>query len=227
VNNRSTNGRRNTKNSCPSCPPCDCPSDGGAAVSRESCRAYCDDMSRSCNLSDDSLMYRLLFLLEDLFPPSLVPMIVGAALLFLAFWALQSLASLLFSPRSHGHYDYGVYGNGGDERLLRTPDPTLAPPPRESLSTNNDPFFSPPRPSGGLSQPASGSNGGMTPQQPPSAGRQFGYDESIYNSPPIITVMEMACADGIRTRSPFHFVSVGCGCRCMRNALDSRIDCQK
>jgi hypothetical protein len=208
VNSRSTNGRRNSQNSCPSCPSCDCPSDGGAAVSQESCRAYCDDMSRSCSLSDDSTMYWTLFLLEDFFPPSLVPVILGAAFLFLGFILLRFLAALLFGPRSHQHYDYGMYGNESDERLLRSPAPmqSPAPPPRESLSTKNDAFFSPPRPSV-LSPTASNNNNrlgnsGMTPQQqPPSANRQVAYDESIYNSPPLITPSRNG--DGFRRRNPY------------------------
>jgi hypothetical protein len=200
VNSRSSNGRRNSQNTCPACPACDCPADGGAAVSQQSCRAYCDNMSRSCNLSDDSMVYWMLFVLEDFFPPSLLPLILGAAILFLGFVLFRILAALLFSPRSHQHYDYGMYGNGSDERLLRTPA-TMQSPPRESLSTTNDAFFSPPR-STMKSPPPSNNNGlggGMTPQ-PPSA-RHFAYDESIYNSPPLIT--PSATGGEFRRRNPY------------------------
>lgn len=126
-NNGNSNSRscRDTASSCPACPVCDCP-ETDAIVNTTTCSAHCSDMSETCRkLGDDNFVYKLLLLLEDVFPVQLVPMIVLSFLVVGFLYALQWVWTLLFNPRAYTNYDYGNYGSINDEMLLATaPGPT-------------------------------------------------------------------------------------------------------
>jgi hypothetical protein len=215
TNSNSRTNRRTTEKTCSACPACDCPKQqrkGGSAVEvdGESCRAYCDNVSRSCTLSDDRYIYAALFWLEDMLPPSIVPTVLGALVALCAFFGLRYIANLIFNPRSYQSYDYGDYGVNNDDILLRNQvvQQSRPPPPRDSLSTNNNSaaFFSPGSQAGLQSPPPSNgllnNNINRTPATPASANRrdQEIYDESIY-SPSIITPSRMG--EGVRRRNPY------------------------
>eukprot|EP00536_Pseudo-nitzschia_multiseries_P016535 jgi/Psemu1/46517/gm1.46517_g len=90
-NNGNSNSRscRDTASSCPACPVCDCP-ETDAIVNTTTCSAHCSDMSETCRkLGDDNFVYKLLLLLEDVFPVQLVPMIVLSFLVVGFLYALQ------------------------------------------------------------------------------------------------------------------------------------------
>jgi hypothetical protein len=160
-------------------------------------------------------MYGLLFWLEDVFPPSIVPLVVLACFMLGAFYVLKWITTLIFNPRAYQNYDYGSYGGpGNDDVLLRSTmvaqsqTVPVAPPPRESFSinnNNNNAFFSPGSQAGFQSPPPAFTNGKS--RTPGTAASEFQpaeqnlYDESIYNSPPLITPSRNG--EGVRRRNPY------------------------
>jgi hypothetical protein len=228
-NRNRRSGNTASSNTCPACPICDCPETAPADAA--SCSAFCDNLSASCKLSDENLVYSLLLWLEDVFPAWLVPMFVltclGAGVFFLLRWVLV----LIFNPRSYTTYDYSTNGNVNDEMLLLTSgaqqrtevgihlrstasetpaagsyrDPYMAPP-AASLSSamngGNSGMFSPGSQMGSPFPPKNSLNSFSMNPHTPVAGREEGLDKnSVYQSPPLITPSKYG--DGARRRSPF------------------------
>jgi len=120
--NSNRSSRRNSNDAsrtCPSCPPCVCPETD--AVNPATCSAHCNNMSETCRqLGDDNFVYKLLLLLEDIFPVQLVPMIVLSFVAVGFLYVVQWIWTLLFNPRAYANYDYGNYSSINDEMLLAT-----------------------------------------------------------------------------------------------------------
>lgn len=221
-----TNGN-NRRNTCPSCPPCDCPD--ASSVSAASCQAYCEDMSKSCQLSDQNWIYGLVFFLQGILPANMVPVVALVSVLVGLFVVIRLIFSCCSSPQGR-RYDYVDYRDGdisNDElsvlAVQGTPAPSTTPrsttngvgapttwpssqpsfgsPPANSMSVppSSRPFFSP----GGQSTSA------PTPTMsapPPSASLTspqptMGYDDSIFNSPSIIRPSRTG--DGVQRRNPY------------------------
>jgi hypothetical protein len=193
--NNNRNKRSNSAKSCPACPPCDCPDT--PETTRESCSQYCENISKSCSLSDGSKLYSMLFWMEEYLTPSLIPSILFVALIFVVFLGVRFILTTIYNPRAYQNHSYpSNYGpmNNEDIMILRSPQPMMgsspAPPPRQSLQ-----FGSP----AGVQQPSFAS-----PSFPPSNGAPNRpaapmYDESIYMSPPLITPSKTG--DGARRRN--------------------------
>ena len=117
------NRRTTTSNSktCPACPPCDCPDTAPATAA--SCTAYCENLSATCRLSDDSYFYALLFWVEDVFPLWVVPTFIFLILFAAGFYILMWLCGLIFNPRAYSTYDYKNGADINDEMLLLQPAP--------------------------------------------------------------------------------------------------------
>ena len=217
--NRSRASRNNrhaasTSGSCQPCAPCVCPDTD--VSNAESCSAQCSEISAICRqLSDDSYIYRLLVVLENIFPPHIVPMLVLLFLLFGFLYVLQFLVALIFNPKSYTNYDYGNYNSIDDGMVLARPPQVRQirstqtqngmsgdmsrMPPTVSLSTtnaqngNNGAFFSPGKQVGSFSQ---------TPKSAPSSIPREAYEgSSIYQSPPLIVPSKNG--EGARRRSPY------------------------
>lgn len=212
TNSRSNRRTSGNKNTCPACPPCDCPEQqGNSVVGRvdgESCQAYCENVSRSCTLSDGSIMYAALFWLEDMLPPSIAPIVMVVMVLFGLTYVLRTLTGFIFNPRPYQSYDYSDYGPNHDGSLLRNRvEEARQPPPRAPLPKDGSPaFFSPSERRPLQSPPPSNTllnNGNRTPATPASASRRDReiYDESIYATPLVITPSRNG--DGVRRRNPY------------------------
>lgn len=205
--NNNRNKRSSSTKTCPACPPCDCPDT--PETTRESCSQYCENISKSCSLSDESFVYTLLFWLEDYLSPSLVPALILCALICFALVGVRIALTTIYNPRTYQNHSYSPsYGPMNDEMILRSPQPVMgsspAPPLRQSLTTmgnisttsGNASFLSPP----GTQQPSFAS-----PSFPSSNGAPRDrpaepmYDESIYMSPPLITPSKTG--DGVRRRN--------------------------
>jgi len=231
TNSRSRrNNADSSPNSCPSCPPCVCSETD--TVNAASCSAHCSSMSATCRkLSDDNYVYKLLFLLEDTFPPHLVPMFVLSFLVVGFLYVIQRMVTLIFNPRSYTNYDYGNYNSINDDMVLATrPEVrqavptqthngtntiTSQMPPTASLSTNNTQngnngaFFSPGSQMGSLppyeerAQPNryTTNNDLRSPHTPSSTRRETYEGSSIYQSSPLIVPSKNG--DGARRRSPY------------------------
>jgi hypothetical protein len=217
----SSNGNRRN---CPACPPCDCP-DSSSSFSAAGCQAYCDEVSASCQLSDENMIYALLFRLQDMFPPQIVPMVAFGIVIIVVLFVFKLLMACCFNQRPYqSRYDYGDYSNNSasnDELLLlrnqmpststtsngRPPMASPLAPPNNSFSNGeaaaaSRPFFSPGSQVGtpGVGR-TSTNNGAETPASSASSRERHIYDESIYNSPSIIK--PSMTGDGVRRRNPY------------------------
>ena len=231
TNSRSRrNSADSSAKSCPTCPPCICSENEKSDAA--SCSAHCSDMSETCRkLSDDNYVYKLLLLLEDTFPPNLVPMFVLSFLAVGFLYVIQWMVTLIFNPRSYTNYDYGNYSSINDDMVLATrPEPRqtvptqthngvnkMAPqiPPTASLATNNvhngnnGAFFSPGSQRESHAQyDRQGPSSRYTPNNDlrspytPSSIRRETYDgSSVYQSPPLIVPSKNG--DGAPRRSPY------------------------
>jgi hypothetical protein len=192
-NNRRTTGSDKT---CPACSSCDCPKTPN--VNRESCQAYCENVSRSCTLSDESWLYGILFSMEEIFPPWIVPLVAMVFVTTVVMLVLRWIVAFVFNPRAYQSYDYENSGTSNDDMLLRSPQPVPSPAPPSSTRNNNNQnasFFSPGS-QAGLQSPNPVSNGTPRNRQAESI-----YDESIYMSPPLIAPSKTG--DGVRKRNPY------------------------
>jgi len=225
-------GRRNTANvqSCPACPACVCSE--AESIDAASCSAHCSDISETCRkLSDENYIYKLLFLLEDMFPPNLVPMVVLSFLVIGFLYVVQWMITLIFNPKSYTNYDYGNYSSINDDMVLATaPQPRQVVPAQQTHNgSNNIVSQLPPTASLSASNAQNGNNGAFfspgsqremmqsqydnrepryTPnndlQSPytPSSIRRETYDgNSLYQSPPLIVPSKNG--DGAPRRSPY------------------------
>lgn len=200
---RSRQGR-NAAKTCPACPPCDCPNSEAVGVSRESCEAYCENVARSCTLSDESYMYRSLFWLEDLVPPALIPLLGIVTVLFILFVFARFIIAVIFNPLSYQSNGYGYVGPSNDDGLLRSPGAAFQiapPPPRESLADTNNSFFSPSGTQAGYQSPEFRQRSPATPAS--SAHRGEVFDESIYNTTPSIITPSRTGEGGRLRRGPY------------------------
>lgn len=203
-NNRSRRGPTSSKQ-CPACPPCDCPNT--PQTTKETCAEYCMNISKSCSLSDDSIVYSLLFWMESYLSPTLMPVIVGVILCTFSFVVLRFIMTSMYNPKAYQSHSYPGYGPSSDDMILRSPQPMAGSspaPPRQLLmstmgSNNNnniggESIFSPGR-QPGFASPSFATNNG-TPRHRPAEPM---YDESIYLSTPIITPSKTG--DGVRRRN--------------------------
>ena len=218
-NSRTNNRRSSSQKSCPACPVCDCPKEGGTGpqINRENCQEYCDNVSRSCTLSDESISYALLFWLEDVLSPSLAPYVVFGLIAMTAWYVTKTVMTFLFSSRAYHSYDYEDYGAGNDDILLRQPvqqpktpqqrqmptTPGAFSPPGQvysgvaastPASATANAFFSPPAGSqmGGMGSPPPPPSNSLlrnAPGTPGSVGQREDGDiyNDIYGTPSIIT----------------------------------------
>lgn len=209
-------GTESSGKTCAACPPCDCPE--MAPADAASCHAYCTNLSASCKLSDENLVYALLFWLEEVFPAWLAPMVILTCLATGTFLILRWTLSLIFNPSAYANYDYGNFGAARDEMLMIHPtsqqpasvrsasaaDATSSlRPPTASLSTvnPNGSFMSPGRYATSL--PPSNNQNSEYSSTPGSNRRDGGgrYDDSIYQSPTIILPSQNG--KGAHPRSPY------------------------
>lgn len=228
----SSRSRRNTADSgvksCPACPPCVCSE--VESIDAASCSAHCSDISETCRkLSDENYIYKLLFLLEDTFPPNLVPIFVLSFLAIGFLYVVQWMIALIFNPKSYTNYDYGNYSSINDDMVLATAPEVRQVvrtqthngsnsivsqvPPTASLSTssvqNNGAFFSPGSQREMHSQyddrgPPSRftpNNDLRSPYTPSSIRRETYEGSSVYQSPPLIVPSKNG--DGAPRRSPY------------------------
>jgi len=119
-NRRNHRGRNNNEQACPVCPPCgECP--GTDPVNASTCASHCGNLSATCRrLGEDNYVYTLLLLLEDFFPPTLVPLLVLSFLVVGLVYVVKWMLTILFSPRSYTNYDYGNYNSINDDMVLAT-----------------------------------------------------------------------------------------------------------
>ena len=139
-----TAGNRRT---CPSCPPCDCP-DASVSVSAASCQAYCEDISQSCQLSDQSWMYSFVFFLQGIFPANMVPIVTMVCVIFGLVIVIKLLFSCCSSQQGR-RYDYVNYQNGeisNDEMSVLAVRPNGTPAPTQSTSALTPGVAATPRP---------------------------------------------------------------------------------
>jgi hypothetical protein len=215
--NRAANrGRKNAgggANTCPACPPCDCPD--MAPADAKSCAVYCENVSASCQMSDDNMVYALVFWLEGVFPPWLVPTIMMTFLISGAFFLLRWFLVLIFDPRAYSSYDYG-YDNGiNDEMVLAHPGVKSQEPQQQEQSqyqlvaqaNGNAGMFSPTsqhQPFGSPPPNNSSLFGNKDRTDYASSGlRVGGYDRNtMYQSPGLITPSKNGEGAQVR-RSPY------------------------
>jgi hypothetical protein len=196
---------RNTRNqkakNCPACPKCDdsCPNTNGVMKSdAASCQSYCEGLSAACTMSDENVIYAIIFWLEDIFPSWVVPFIIMAVLVFGFFYIVRWIVTLIFNPRSFQSYDYNPYGGGADSELFEStaqPSTPVAPPSASLSAQNTNSFFSPGSQTG---MPSPGAD-----NAPGSGSRQAegGYDDNIYQMPDIISPSKTG--EGGPRRSPY------------------------
>jgi hypothetical protein len=180
---RTPESRRSRRNnadsdakSCPACRPCICPQ--AEAVNGASCSAFCSNMSATCRkLSDDNYVYTLLFLLEDIFPPQLVPIVVCSFLVIGFIYVVRFMVTLIFNPRSYTNYDYGNYNSINDDMVLATtPEVRKAAPTQKYDGANGVVTQMTPTSSISISKEHNGNNGAFF-----SPGRQMGSHQSLDN----------------------------------------------
>eukprot|EP00980_Cylindrotheca_fusiformis_P004632 scaffold991_cov128-Cylindrotheca_fusiformis.AAC.4 len=207
--NRSGGNNRNRRN-CPTCPPCNCPD-----ISSGTCIAYCDGLSASCQLSDESLVYAFLFRLNELCPPTLVPIVALGIVIIVVFTVLRFLITCCFSQRPYNsRYGYDDYNNASAEESLVLQSSTPTAP--SNSSNGRTPMSSPLRSSannpnnnidGGMNPPffspaASVHNGGGSNTPMSGANRDVHhYDNSIYND--TVSITPSRTGDGVRRRNPY------------------------
>ena len=222
---------RNKPKPCPECPPCNCEQEiqttTSSAGDDDSCKAQCEALSGSCKMSDDNFVYSILFGLQDFLSPQVLPSFIFGILILVTYILIKLLMSCFNQQPYQSRYDYG----GNDDILLldpqseqkaptstrsttATPRPNLMlpPPPRDSLSStrtsthessNGRSFFSPGSQVGDSGLAANGV-ARNEPPTPASANRENNvqvYDDSIYNTPSIITPSRTG--DGVRRRNPY------------------------
>jgi hypothetical protein len=209
-------GTGGSADTCPACPPCDCP--GTAPANAASCHAYCSNLSASCKLSDENLVYALLFWLDDVFPAWLAPMVILTCLATGSFLLLRWMLSLIFNPRAYTNYDYGNYGAASDEMLLTHPAsqqpvsirstsvadaPSELRPPTASISNTigNGSFLSP---GSYLGTPLPRNNQNLEYAPTPGSNRRDeggAFDDVVYQSPSIIVPSQNG--KGAHSLSPY------------------------
>jgi hypothetical protein len=199
-------GRRSvgvSANTCPACPPCDCPD--MAPADAERCAIYCDDISVSCKLSENNYVYSLLLWLGELFSMKVAATIVLVIFLGAIFFASKCLAFLV-KPGFHSNYDYrDNNGINDDIVLLLPPNPRpeqqqpsqfLIPPVSSLNGASNGGLFSPSlqQPQGqhlGSPPPGTSLSGGIRSQinEVGSMDQSLGHDPGsrMYQSPGLIT----------------------------------------
>ena len=200
----SPRSRKSSTTSCPVCAPCNCPGDSGAEAQ---CQASCSAQMSTCPASHESAVVQLLFLLEDFFPPSVVPPLLVCVGILIVFFLFRVCLALLFGSSSTrtGHYDYeererrlqeSVTYYDADDGPERSQGML---PPRSSLSTENGGFLTPsatgftPR---GSTTGTSGLNGSGQRLSP------RGDINGIYRTS-IITPKKKGAGDGSLRYSPF------------------------
>lgn len=220
------NNRRSAIGSCPACPPCDCPETLPQA-NRESCQAYCYNISQSCTLSDESYVYKTLFWLEQYLPSAIVPTLVTLLLASIILLIFQCGAKAALNATNSQKFDQSKY-RGNDASLLLSPVPPhhpSNPAPSHALQVSTVPaastgmgnnditngFFSPNSTNGLQSPPGlpPSSNRSvrfdpaLPPQTPESTNRyQRGLMEhDLYRTPSVITPSRNG--EGARRRSPY------------------------
>jgi hypothetical protein len=197
VTNRARRNTGTAANTCSTCPPCDCPD--MAPADAKSCMAYCDNVSASCKLRDDSIVYGIFFWLEGIFPPQVVKTIVVLSVLA-SLTLVWRVITTMFSTQAYSSYDYRDNSNINDDMVLLLP-----PSQREQHQTSSQ--YPIPPPAAHSTPMNGGSNGGLfsPPQQqqqsfgspPPNAslfgsnasGSSSGYDNGgrLFQSPGLIT----------------------------------------
>ncbi|KAG7362854.1 calcium-binding EGF domain containing protein [Nitzschia inconspicua] len=120
--NRATQrGRRNTgsaANTCPACPPCDCPDMAPADAKR--CAAFCDNVSASCKLSDDNFIYGILLWFGEFFSPHLV-MVIALSICVYFVILLARFVVFVLNPGASSSYDYKGNNTIDDSDLFLSP----------------------------------------------------------------------------------------------------------
>jgi len=233
--NRASSNSRSRRNSsdssakaCPACFPCTCPETD--VVNTASCSAHCSNLSATCRqLSDDNYVYKLLFLLEDTFPPQLVSMLVLSFFVVGFLYFVQWMWTLIFNPRAYTNYDYGNYNSINDDMVLAThPTARQAVPIQTINGTNNLASQRPPTASLSTSHTQNGSNGAFfspgsqmgshspyehrappynlnsdfrSPSTPVSIRRERHEGSSVYQSDPLIVPSKNG--EGASRRSPY------------------------
>jgi len=187
---------------CPKCPKCDC----SDAFDPSLCDSVCQAKIESCAINEYSLVIRFMLWLEDMFPPSLVPLIIVCLAGTFMLLMLRFVLTLLFNPQAYSRGDYYftsedrerqmqeavTYYNGNNAASRY--DSAL--PPRASLSVGGEDSFFTPRagmgPGSFASPPVNGSGRAQRPRVDPN---------DIYEYSPIITPSRRG--DGVRRRSPY------------------------
>jgi hypothetical protein len=196
-NNR--NRRYSSADTCPSCPQCQCPQT--PETTKENCSAFCEQFSKSCSMSDESVVYAILFWLEDIVGPSILPGMLAVAMITVGFMILRFFLTAIYNPRTYQSQSYtGYSAMVDDSSILRSPEPALnngGIPPRQSmsLSGNVNLFSPPPPPSFASPRPYALAVHGTQRTRPVEPQ----YDESIYLQSPIITPSRTG--DGARRRN--------------------------
>ena len=206
----SSSSSRNANRDCPPCPSCECPTTS-VKLNAASCQQYCQERSQTCQMSDENLLYALIFWLEDVFPPWTVPIIIlcvlGSGLLYILRWIL----TLIFNPKAFQNYDYNLHEERfvdadllqniqQHQQLSPPPSTPTVGPPRESLSTQasgapSTPAFFTPASQSSATTP----RGNGTGNNPDLLSHE--YDDGIYQTPSIISPSRTG--DGVRRRSPY------------------------
>eukprot|EP00934_Nitzschia_sp_Nitz4_P001950 Nitzschia sp. Nitz4//scaffold76_size158648//60033//68082//NITZ4_002544-RA/size158648-processed-gene-0.238-mRNA-1//1//CDS//3329557839//1950//frame0 len=141
------NRRASSSRSCPECPVCNCPDT--PRTTKSDCHEYCENVSRSCSLSDESAMYSLLFWMEGFLPSSLAPLLLSVVLGFFVLVALRFVMTLLFNPRAYQVRHYSGYDEVNDDAVLNSPRATSRTPSRQEANNaivpvmTSDPLRSP------------------------------------------------------------------------------------
>lgn len=195
---RKRGGGAGRKQSCPTCPKCDC----SGSLDLTKCEAICSSRSETCAVNSESLFVRAWFALENVFPASIVPIILWCATAAFALLMLRWIATLVFNPQA---YRRSYVANDERDRAMQNSVTYYSTdnnysngtngaglPPRSSLSVNPSLYGH------GSPQPFS-----PPPRETPTGQSAVGADsyDSIYVQSPIITPSKQG--NGIRQRSPY------------------------
>lgn len=203
---QSPRGRRNTAataaKNCPVCPKCEC--SGDVRFDESFCDAICETRAQTCARRDESAIVAVMMWMEDMFPPTLVPVILLCAVVAGCVLLLRWTMTLLFNPRAYQQNQYNQQYAMSDERgrdmqgavTYHQPGPM---PPTASLSTRgSDTFMTPPQHHASFASPTMNGQGSLLVQP-----REENLADSIYAVQPIITPSRRG--DGVRQRSPYNF----------------------
>ena len=201
---QANNNRNRKPNSmtCPACPPCDCLD--VPATTKQSCSQFCDKVSKSCSLSDESFVYTLILSMESYLPPSIIPVVIVVAIVFMGWVVVRFCFSTVYNAKTYNRNNpYLGYSFNNDDRILRTPQPLgLSPTPQyhqfpSTFEAKTGSHSSQPTPQRqpGFASPSGLESSGTPPNRP----TEPVYDENIYMSPPIITPSKTG--DGVRRRN--------------------------